>query len=76
MKGYRRRKGTAPLILTLITRFGLSDQLQAPADLLPGEIPGTHCIGGWVGSRASLEVLEKRKSLATCHNWNEMMIYK
>ena len=37
-KAYRR-KGTAPLSLTLITRFRLSDQLQTPADLLPGGSP-------------------------------------
>jgi len=41
-----------------------------------GEVPGTHYIGGWEGPRVGLEVLEKRKSLATCHNWNEIMIYK
>lgn len=39
-----------------------------------GDVPGTLCIGGWVGPRTSLEVLEKRKSLATCHSWNEIMI--
>jgi hypothetical protein len=25
--------------------------------------PGTHCIGGWVGPRTSLDVLEKRNLL-------------
>jgi hypothetical protein len=29
----------------------------------PGErVPGTHCIGGWVGFRAGLGDVEKRKS--------------
>jgi hypothetical protein len=30
-------------------------QLHAPAALLPGKRPGTHCIGGWVGPRAGLD---------------------
>ena len=29
-------------------------QLHAPAALLPGKRPGTHCIRGWVGPRAGL----------------------
>jgi len=36
-----------------------------PGHLNPREkAPGTHCIGGWVGARACLDILEKRKSLA------------
>jgi hypothetical protein len=30
-------------------------QRHAPAALPPGKRPGTHCIGGWVGSRAGLD---------------------
>jgi hypothetical protein len=30
--------------------------------------PGTHCTGGWVGPRASLDDLEKEKSLALARN--------
>jgi hypothetical protein len=29
---------------------------------MPGKIPSTHWIGGWVGPTASLDVLEKRKA--------------
>jgi len=40
----------------------VSDQLHAPAALPPGkEPPGTHWIGGWVGPRAVLDAVEKRK---------------
>jgi hypothetical protein len=28
---------------------------HAPAALPPGKRPGTHCTGGWVGSRAGLD---------------------
>jgi hypothetical protein len=36
-----------------------------PRPLYPEEIlPGTHWIGGWVGPRAGLDVVEKRKILA------------
>ena len=38
-----------------------SDQLQAPAALYPGKNPGTNSVGGWVGLRACLDVLEKKK---------------
>ena len=36
-----------------------------PAALPPGKNAGTHCIGGWVGSRAGLEVLDKSLSPMT-----------
>jgi hypothetical protein len=34
-------------------------QHHAPAALTPGKRPRAHCIGGWVGPRASLDVCEK-----------------
>ena len=34
---------------------GVSGQQHAPAALYPQERPGTHCTGGWVGPRASLD---------------------
>ena len=33
----------------------VSGQRHAPAAFYPRERPGTHCTGGWVGSRAGLE---------------------
>jgi hypothetical protein len=40
----------------------VSGQLHAPAALLPRkEPPATHWIGGWVGPRAVLDVVVKRK---------------
>jgi hypothetical protein len=42
----------------------VSGQLHAPAALPPGErATGTHWIGGWVGPRAGLDAVEKRKFL-------------
>jgi hypothetical protein len=42
----------------------VSGQLHAPARFTPGErAPGTHWIGGWVGPRAGLDDVEKRKFL-------------
>jgi hypothetical protein len=35
--------------------MGVGGQLHAPAALPPGKRPGTQCIGGWVGPRASLD---------------------
>jgi hypothetical protein len=37
----------------------VSGQLHAPAALL--QAPGTHWIGGWVGPRAVLDAVAKRK---------------
>ena len=34
---------------------GNGGQRHAPVALLPGKRPGTHCTGGWVGPRASLD---------------------
>jgi hypothetical protein len=40
----------------------VSGQLHAPAALLPMErAPGTNWIGGWVGPRAVLDEVVKRK---------------
>jgi hypothetical protein len=40
----------------------VSGQLHAPAALPPRErAPGTHWIGGWVGPRAVLDAVVKRK---------------
>jgi hypothetical protein len=39
------------------TLDGVGGHRHAPADLPLGKRPGTHCTGGWVGSRASLEDL-------------------
>ena len=33
----------------------MGGQCHIPATLPPGKRPGTHCIGGWVGHRASLD---------------------
>ena len=38
-----------------------SNKPQAPAAKLLGKNPGTHCIRCWVGPRADLDILEKRK---------------
>jgi len=35
---------------------------------MEGKSPGIHFIGGWVGSRAGLEALERRKSLVATRN--------
>jgi hypothetical protein len=39
----------------------VSGQLHAPAALPPGENPSTRWIGGWVGPRAVLDTVVKRK---------------
>jgi len=39
--------------------MGVGGQRHAPATLHPGERPGTHCIGGWVGPRAGLDWCRK-----------------
>jgi hypothetical protein len=41
----------------------VSGQLHAPAALRPGKVSGSHCIGGWMGPRAGLDVTEKKINL-------------
>ena len=41
--------------------MGVSGQRHAPAALPPGKRPGTYCIGGCVGSRASLDECGKSR---------------
>ena len=44
------------IIITLTSALdGVSGQHQAPAGLPPGERPGTHYTGDWVGPRAGLD---------------------
>jgi len=38
-------------------------QSHVPAALPPGKSPGTHCIGSWVGPRASLDGCGKSRTL-------------
>jgi hypothetical protein len=39
--------------------MGVGDQCHDPAALPLGQRPSTHCTGGWVGPRASLDRCEK-----------------
>jgi hypothetical protein len=39
--------------------MGVGVQRHNPAALPPRKRPGTHCIGGWVGPRAGLDVCGK-----------------
>jgi len=50
----------------------VSGQLQTPDDLPPRKNPGTTWAGGWVGSRASSNVLEKRKISNPCRDSNSV----
>jgi hypothetical protein len=53
-----------PYFLDLGINFGVSGQIHAPAALPRKERnPGTHWIGDWVGPRAGLGDVEKRKFL-------------
>jgi hypothetical protein len=50
-------------------------QLHVPAALPPGkEPPVTHWTGGWVGPRAGLDAVVKRKILSPCRQSNPPII--
>jgi hypothetical protein len=62
MKAYWGSGGIAPLILWPRHQIDVSGQLHAPGHFTPRErAPGTHWIGGWVGPRAVLEAVVKRR---------------
>jgi hypothetical protein len=62
MKAYWESGSIAPLILWPRQYMVVSGQLHAPATLPPRERgPGTHWIGVWVGPRAVLDAVVKRK---------------
>jgi hypothetical protein len=51
--------------------MGVCGQRHAPAALCPEEkAPGTHCTGGWVGLRASLNTEVRVKILCPCRGSN------
>jgi hypothetical protein len=52
----------------------VSDQLHAPSALPPRKAPGTHWIGGWVGPRADLDAVGKRKIPSPCRDSNPLII--
>jgi len=62
MNTYWGSGGIAPRILWPRRHIEVGGQFHAQAALSPGkEPPGTHWIGGWVGCRAGVETVSKRK---------------
>jgi hypothetical protein len=61
MKTYWENGGIAPRIIDLGTRW-TEWSASRPGHFIPRErARGTHCIGGWVGPRAVLDAVVKRK---------------
>jgi hypothetical protein len=63
MKIYGGSGGIAPPLL-IWTKMEVSGQLHDSAAVTPGN----HCVEGWVGLRAGLNAVEKRKSLTAAGN--------
>jgi hypothetical protein len=51
----RPRTGHEGSTLSLTSALDEMGVKATPRPLYPREIPGTHCIGGWVGPRAGLD---------------------
>jgi hypothetical protein len=61
IKPYGEKEGIASRILDLVHQMEVSGELYSPADLpTEGKAPSTHCVGGWVGHRSSLDAVEKK----------------
>jgi hypothetical protein len=65
MKAYWGSGDIAPLILDLGTRGRWVVSLMSP-----GRAPGTNWLGGWVGPRAGLNAVVKKKILSPCRDPN------
>jgi hypothetical protein len=63
MKACNGSRGIAPLIFNVMRENG---KLHAPAGFIAGKNPGTHSIGGWVGSTASVGGFGKEKISRPC----------
>jgi hypothetical protein len=64
-RGYWGSRVIAPRIVDLGTRWGWS--ALRPGLFIPRErAPGSQWIGGWLGRRTGLDVVEKRKIPSTC----------
>jgi hypothetical protein len=64
MKMYRGMEIIAPLFLTSTLHVGEWSASCAPHFILRERATGTYRIGGWMGPRAGLDAVEKRKN--TC----------
>jgi len=74
MKTKRRIRSFAVLFHNLGARW--CGQRCALAALLPGNKPGTHCIGGWVDHRADLNRCRKfRPHRDSIHTNNILFVY-
>ena len=60
-KALRESRGIALLYFRPLHQKGVRGQHHAPAAPYPQERPGTHCTGGWVGLRASLDWCRKSR---------------
>jgi hypothetical protein len=70
MKAYWRSGGIAPRFLTPALD-GDEWSASRTGRFTPGErAPGTHWIGGWVGPRAILDAVVKRKIPSPCRDSN------
>ena len=64
-----------PHILNLGTKQRWAISLK-PWPSYPWEkIPSTYLTGGWMGPRAGLDVLEKRKILSRCRDSNRRIVH-
>jgi len=63
-------ESTPPLLLNHKWQMEVSAQLRASAAIFPGISPNTHRIGGSVGSRSGLDVLENKEDVTPTRKWN------
>ena len=72
VKAYKGNRGLSLLILNLGPRFKWS--ASRPGRFTLGKEPGTHRIGGWVGSRAGLNGYWKREGLVPLSGFDHLTI--
>jgi len=73
-RGHIQIEGTSPSILNLGTGWRWVTSLMPRPLYLQRKSPWYQLIGGWMGPRDSMKILDKRKISCSCQDWNAQIV--